>query len=390
MPSPFCDGEHAGARRRCLTAGAAAAGSWARHEALLLPLAVLLLLGPTPLHAQPSLLENLGRGVVAVRTSATEVFVGWRVLGTDPPDVAFNLYRSTGGGPPVRLNAAPLTGPTHYVDAAADLAQANAYFVRPIVFGLEQAPSASFTLPAGRARPAVPARAAAGPARRAPRRSGEAYTYSPNDTSVGDLDGDGEYELVVKWDPSNAKDNSQERLHRQRLPRRLQAGRHAALAHRPRPQHPRRRALHAVHGLRPRRRRQGRGRVQDRGRHGRRRGHRDRRSPPPTGATPPGYVLAGPEFLTVFNGQTGAALATADYVVPRGTVGDWGDNYGNRVDRFLAARRLPRRAAARAWSWPAATTRARCWRPGTGATASSRNVWTFDTGHTGTPNPYAG
>ena len=39
---------------------------------------------------------------------------------------------------------------------------------------------------------------------------GEAYTYSANDTSVGDLDGDGEYEMVVKWDPSNAKDNSQE------------------------------------------------------------------------------------------------------------------------------------------------------------------------------------
>ncbi len=34
------------------------------------------------------------------------------------------------------------------------------------------------------------------------------YTYSPNDTSVGDLDGDGEYEIVVKWDPSNARDTA--------------------------------------------------------------------------------------------------------------------------------------------------------------------------------------
>ena len=49
-----------------------------------------------------------------------------------------------------------------------------------------------------------------------------------------------------------------------------------------------------------------------------------------------GYILAGPEFLTVFNGQTGAVLATTNYVPGRGNVGDWGDTYGNRVDRFLA------------------------------------------------------
>jgi rhamnogalacturonan endolyase len=38
----------------------------------------------------------------------------------------------------------------------------------------------------------------------------------------------------------------------------------------------------------------------------------------------------------VFNGQTGAVLATTNYVPGRGNVGDWGDTYGNRVDRFLA------------------------------------------------------
>ena len=53
---------------------------------------------PSPL--PPSLMENLGRGVVALRTSATQVLVSWRVLGTDPSDIAFNLYRSTNGGPP--------------------------------------------------------------------------------------------------------------------------------------------------------------------------------------------------------------------------------------------------------------------------------------------------
>lgn len=47
-----------------------------------------------------------------------------------------------------------------------------------------------------------------------------------------------------------------------------------------------------------------------------------------------GYVLAGPEYLTMFDGKTGAALDTIDYNPPRGNVGAWGDNYGNRVDRF--------------------------------------------------------
>jgi hypothetical protein len=49
-----------------------------------------------------------------------------------------------------------------------------------------------------------------------------------------------------------------------------------------------------------------------------------------------GYVLTGPEYLTVFEGATGVAVDTVDYVPPRGDVGSWGDTYGNRVDRFLA------------------------------------------------------
>src|SRR5690606_4188399 len=49
-----------------------------------------------------------------------------------------------------------------------------------------------------------------------------------------------------------------------------------------------------------------------------------------------GYILSGPEFLTIFDGRTGAILDTDDYQPPRGNVASWGDNYGNRVDRFLA------------------------------------------------------
>src|SRR5688500_6835993 len=49
-----------------------------------------------------------------------------------------------------------------------------------------------------------------------------------------------------------------------------------------------------------------------------------------------GYILAGPEFLTMFNGLTGAAMSTVNYERGRANVASWGDSYGNRVDRCLA------------------------------------------------------
>ena len=49
-----------------------------------------------------------------------------------------------------------------------------------------------------------------------------------------------------------------------------------------------------------------------------------------------GRILTGPEFLTVFDGQTGAIRATTNFEPARGSISDWGDNYGNRGDRFLA------------------------------------------------------
>jgi autotransporter-associated beta strand protein len=338
------------------------------------------------LPAPPSLMENLGRGVVAVRSTAASVFVGWRLLGTDPPDTAFNLYRSTGGGEPVLLNPAPIADVTHFIDSTADLTQANVYSVRPVVFGLEQPPGGSFTLPADapvqqylRVPLQVP------PAGTTP--AGESYTYSPNDSSAGDLDGDGEYELVVKWEPSNAKDNSQAgytgnvyldayklngtRLWRIDLGRNIRAGAHYT--------------QFQVYDL------DGDGRAEVAGKTAD--GTIDGAGtvigdPNADHRNSSGYILDGPEFLTVFHGLTGAALATAGYVVPRGAVANWGDNYGNRVDRFLAAvayldgqrpslimcRGYYTRAVIAAWNW----------RDG-----ALTNIWTFDTGDTGTQNPYA-
>ena len=52
--------------------------------------------------------------------------------------------------------------------------------------------------------------------------------------------------------------------------------------------------------------------------------------------TSAGYILSGPEYLSAFDGMTGAFIDTVDYVPARGNINDWGDDYGNRVDRFLA------------------------------------------------------
>ncbi|HVS51127.1 MAG TPA: rhamnogalacturonan lyase [Opitutaceae bacterium] len=285
-------------------------------------------------------MEALGRGVVAINQGSGRIHLGWRLLGTDPDDIAFNLYRSTGGAAPIQLNAAPLTQTTDFVDLNADATQSLAYFVRPVLAGAEQPASAAFTLAANApARPYLSIPLTPPPGGVTP--DGISYTYTANDCSAADLDGDGEYELILKWDPTNSKDNSQSgytgdvfldaykldgtRLWRIDLGRNIRAGAHytqfmvydldgdgrAELACKT--------ADGTVDGV----------------------GHvigdatADYRNAS-------GYVLRGPEFLTIFDGLTGAALATTNYVPARNSdpksedVSAWGDNYGNRVDRFLA------------------------------------------------------
>ncbi|TQE26521.1 rhamnogalacturonan lyase, partial [Streptomyces ipomoeae] len=161
-------------------------------------LAVCALTGlPQTAHAATARqVERLDRGLTSTHTSSGNL-VSWRWLATDPNDVAFNVYR---GG--TRLNSSPLTASTDYFDAAA--ADSADYTVRAVVNGTEQTSSeralqfrsgyldVPISPPAGGTTP-----------------DGVAYTYEANDASVGDLDGDGALEFVLKWQPTNAKDNSQ-------------------------------------------------------------------------------------------------------------------------------------------------------------------------------------
>ena len=143
-------------------------------------------------------MEHLGRGLVAMYEGDGKVFVSWRLLGTDPDDIAFHLYRKSGDAEAVRMTKAPLNTATSYRDTGVDLAKAVSYFVRPVANGEEGEASAGFTLPANapvRSYLRVPLKTQPG--------------HRPNDAAVGDLDGDGEYEIIVKQDDAARRDNSQ-------------------------------------------------------------------------------------------------------------------------------------------------------------------------------------
>ena len=274
------------------------------------------------------------------------------MLGTEADNVTYNVYRNGS-----KLTASPVANSTNYMDTAGNAAAT--YRVAAVVGGVEQ-PSSSATAVWAQQYLTVKLQRPAG----GTTPDGVAYDYSPNDVSVGDVDGDGSYELFVKWDPSNSKDNSQSgytgnvfvdaykldgtRLWRIDLGRNIRAGAHYT--------------QFIVYDL------DGDGKAELAMKTGD--GTIDGAGTVIGSATADhrnstGYILSGPEYLTVFNGLTGKAMATTAYVPARGTVSPWGDSYGNRVDRFLAgvayldgqrpslvmSRGYYTRAVIAAWDW---------------------------------------
>lgn len=269
-------------------------------------------------------MEPLGRGVVAVRESPEKVNVSWRYLSRDPEDQTFDVYRDG-----KKLNSKPIKDVTFFSDSYSG-DDAAVYEVRPAKGDLagryrlpSDAPCGYINIPLSRPELGVDP-------------NGKEYFYTANDASVGDVDGDGEYEIILKWDPTNSHDNAHNgftgstifdcykldgtRLWRIDLGTNVRSGAHYIQF-----------MVYDLDGdgcaeficktadgtLDASNRLIGSMKADWRSLNGR--------------------IMAGPEYLTVFDGKTGNILSTVDFEPARGNLKDWGDGYANRSDRFLAA-----------------------------------------------------
>lgn len=288
-----------------------------------------------------SQMEKLDRGLVAVNTGSGN-FVSWRFFGTDNDNTTFKVLRN---GSAIYT----ASDKTSFQDSAGNTS--SEYQVVTLVDGEPVDTSAAIKPWSTLYKQVKLNRPADG--------SNEdgTYTYSPNDCSVGDVDGDGQYEIIVKWDPSNSKDNSQSgrtgnvyldcyeldgtQLWRIDLGLNIRAGAHytqylvydfdkdgkAELICKTAP-----------------------GSIDGAGNYVNQ-AATDEKIKAHNNATKfrnsSGHVLSGAEYLTVFNGETGKAMHTIWYNPNRAgnfnSVGAhpsdkdfWGDNYGNRAERYLA------------------------------------------------------
>ncbi len=302
---------------------------------------LVLAFGLSQASAADRQMERLTRGVL-VSNVGSGVLVSWRLLGTDSPDTEFNLYRDG-----EKIATISKSAGTNYLDKSGKTT--SKYTVAAVVNGKEGVKeSVSVVLDknvsnSGNSFPYKTIKLEVPASQTMP--NGEKCTYTPNDMSTADLDGDGEYELILKWDPSNAHDNSQTgytgtvfidayklngtRLWRIDLGKNIRAGAHytqfqvfdydgdgkAEMIVKT--------ADGTIDGT-------GKA-IGDKSKD-----YRDAN----------GLILKGPEYLTVFRGVDGAEIKTIEYTPSRDinqhvkgkdAHGYWGDNYGNRCERYLAA-----------------------------------------------------
>lgn len=269
--------------------------------------------------------EKLGRGVVAVRENPSRVAVSWRYLESDPENQAFDVYRNG-----KKVNAKPITDATFFTDNYTGNGEAK-YEIRALK---GDKTVASYTMPAD-----APTGYINIPLQR-PELGvdpfGKEYFYNANDASIGDVDGDGEYEIILKWDPTNSHDNAHNGFTGPTyfdcyeldgtLKWRIDLGENI------------RSGAHYTQFLVADFDGDGKAelicRTADGTQDGQGKVIGDRRA---DWRNLNGRIVSGPEYLSVFNGETGAEMATVDYIPPRGNIKDWGDGYANRSDRFLAA-----------------------------------------------------
>lgn len=272
--------------------------------------------------------EVLDRGLVAMRHSDSQISVSWRLLPSDGTDVAFDIYRGIGKKKPQKINSEPIKKSTFYVDNCAEQDKDITYVVRK---ANETADLDTYTLTAQMAKlPYIEI-----PLQQIP--GDDNWKYSPNDASAGDLDGDGEYEIVIKRE-GRAFDNSHKgksdnlyleayeldgtMMWRVSMGENIRAGAHYTQF-----------VVYDFDG-------NGKAEVAVRTSEG---------TTFADGETlgdingdgktnyveKNGHVLTAPEFLSIIDGATGKELARTDYI-SLGEPGSYGDYYGNRGFRFLA------------------------------------------------------
>ncbi len=289
---------------------------------------ILIILFSQLLSAQRQM-EYLKRGIIAV-PSESGIFVSWRLLGTEPQNIQFDVYRIE-NNKSKKLNEKPLLDETCFLDTTADKTKNYTYFIKSNTQDQEiDQDSAKY---AANQKPyfSIPLKTPVG--------------YTPNDASVADLDGDGEYEIILHQ-TGQSRDNSQKGFTDEpiiqayklngKLLWEINLGKNI------------REGAHYTQFL-----------VYDLDQDGKAEivmktadGSKDGKGKIIGDATKNyvnenGFILSGPEYLTVFNGETGEEINTVHYEVPRfaGSLNPtpeqmtetWGDAKGNRIDRFLGA-----------------------------------------------------
>ncbi|WP_195532109.1 rhamnogalacturonan lyase [Bacteroides finegoldii] len=264
--------------------------------------------------------------------------ISWKWMSGDPENAAYDIYRKVGDGNWQKLNETPISTSTNYKDVTMDPAQTNIYELR-FADSDETLATCKFSSDMGQTfyrsvflnNSNLP---------------DPTFKYRAADAAVGDLDGDGEYEIVIRRevedrDPggTNWKGNSKGstiyeayKISNGAFLWRVDTGINV-----PQGNHYASFIVYDLDG-------DGKAEVAIKTSEGTTFGDgtaigdvngdgiTDYRNP----AT--GRVLAGPEFLSIVDGMTGKELARTDYI-PRGDKEDWidywGDNVGNRIDRFL-------------------------------------------------------
>ena len=343
---------------------------------------MLLLVGSIFAFSQPYSGEKLSRGLIGIPTE-DGMYFSWRMTLEDAAGLQFDLYRSCNGGAEVKLNKEPIDRTSDFLDRTVDYTVDNRWTLKATtgevaiwtrLKGEERNPYLS--VPVCKPEDGEIA--------------GESFTYTANDCSVGDLDGDGEYEIILKWSPSNSKRPPQRgftgntyldaykmdgtRLWRIDLGPNVRSG--AATTN------------FLVFdfdgdGCAEICCKTGDGTVDGLG-------HRigdaqadwrtwDKKSPTY------GKIVNGPEYLTVFEGRTGKELDSKEYIPTRYPLDGWGgvggncgnDNTGGRSDRFTAGvafldGKTPSPVMVRGWY---GRTVVAAW---TFTNGALKHTWTFD------------